>query len=89
MERCLEIVDVARPKSSVIWQTHNSPRLNVRRILTRFGSDNAFVMAINSRMLLLHFAKQRNDYDNDTPGWQETFYFPYFPCPATHDTLSA
>src|ERR1017187_1981513 len=50
MERCFETVDGAKPNSSVIWQTHNSPRRNASRIRTRFGSDNALVMAMNSRI---------------------------------------
>src|SRR5262245_16414960 len=53
MERCLEIVEVARPNSSVIWQTHNSPRRSDRSIRTRFGSDNALVMVINCCILFV------------------------------------
>src|ERR1017187_9761521 len=50
MERCLEIVDEARPKSSVIWQTHNSPPRNASSIRTRLSSASALVMFMNSRI---------------------------------------
>src|SRR5208283_5279456 len=61
MERCLDMVDGAKPNSSVIWQTHSSRRRSARRIRTRLGSDSALVTAMNSR-IDCYFVKQLNEY---------------------------
>ena len=50
VEELKALPDGAKPNSSVIWQTQSSPRRSARRIRTRFGSDSALVMAMNSRI---------------------------------------
>src|ERR1035437_3935872 len=52
MDRCLEVVDGARPNSSVIWQTQSSPPCKASNMRTRFSSASALVTAMNSRVVI-------------------------------------
>src|SRR5258705_11863045 len=72
MERCLEIVEGAKPNSSVIWQTQSSPRRRASRIRTRFGADSALAMAMNSR-IDCHFVIKRNKCSMEWLGEQAEF----------------
>src|ERR1035437_2875226 len=62
MDRCLEVVDAARPNNSVIWQTHSSPPWRASNMRTRFSSASALVTAMNSRIFIHHISTYNEAY---------------------------
>jgi len=57
----------AKPNSSVIWQTHSSPLRRTSRIRTRFGSDSALVMAMNSFIEIVRQKTKWKSHDSMVP----------------------